>query len=200
MMAEVTRQLAACGDAATVAKQLRAALPDLATIQARHAAVDDVVSFLTASEERWAVTTQTLISDLSGETSEREMQLELLDDLLAWAAQEAVQKNNNILEILLQFFHLATTRLGEAGDMRRWLKWGGQVLAVVHQNAALIEKKEPVETKEDEQEDSGGSRCYVVKIATLLMQLRNKLEGGDGATPDLKPVTFVWKVVVAREI
>ncbi|KAG7390123.1 hypothetical protein PHYPSEUDO_008826 [Phytophthora pseudosyringae] len=195
-MTEVTQRLAACTDAVAVATELRAALTTLAGTQDRQAVVDDVVALLTAEEVRWTFATQTLISDLSGETTEREVQLELLDALLVWAAQEAMGKKHNNLHILLLYFQLAVTSLGDGGDGKRWLKWGDQVLAVVHQNAALIVEQETPTGGES----SKGWRRYVVKMATLLMQLRNKLEGGDNATPDLKTVTFVWKVVWSRNL
>ncbi|KAG6579818.1 uncharacterized protein IUM83_11500 [Phytophthora cinnamomi] len=168
-MTEVTRRLASCSDAAAVAAELRVALPDLASSQDRQAAVGDVVAFLTAVAERWTAATRTLISEISGDTSGCDVHLELLDALLAWAAQESVEVNPDILEILHQYFQVATRRLGDGGDTRRWLKWGDQVLAVVHKNAALMETQGALE-------------------------LRNKIEGGDGATPDLKTATFVWKV------
>ncbi|KAG2782415.1 hypothetical protein PC129_g1630 [Phytophthora cactorum] len=193
MAAEVTERLAACADAIAVVAELRSILFDLAGTQARQAALDEAVVFLTASEERWTLATETLISDLSGNLSERDVQLELLDALLVWATREPAEKNQTVLEILLQFFELALTSLGDNEGGKRWLKWGDQVLAVVHQNAALIEKQESLGSGEEIGEESEGWRSYVVNIAVLLLQLRNKLEGDDDATPDLKTVTFVWK-------
>ncbi|KAG6973398.1 hypothetical protein JG687_00000906 [Phytophthora cactorum] len=198
MAAEVTERLAACADAIAVVAELRSILFDLAGTQARQAALDEAVVFLTASEERWTLATETLISDLSGNLSERDVQLELLDALLVWATREPAEKNQTVLEILLQFFELALTSLGDNEGGKRWLKWGDQVLAVVHQNAALIEKQESLGSGEEIGEESEGWRSYVVNIAVLLLQLRNKLEGDDDATPDLKTVTFVWKVMAVE--
>lgn len=172
-MTEVARRLAACSDAAAVAAELHAALPDLAGAQDRSAAVDDVVAFLTAEEGRWAAATQTLISELRGETPACDALLELLDALLAWAAQEQVQIDHGILDVLQQYFQVATRRLGDGGDVRRWLKWGDQVLAVVHRNAALMGSEQGLEAEKD----SVRRRSYVVELAASLLQLRNKVEG-----------------------
>ncbi|POM61087.1 hypothetical protein PHPALM_29952 [Phytophthora palmivora] len=192
-MANVMNRLAACADDAAIMTELRAILCGLAGTEGRRATLDEMAAFLTATEERWTLATQTLISDLSGEAH---AQFELLDTLLAWATQETVDKNDTILETLILFFQVATMRLGDAGGVQRWLQWGDQVLAVVHQNAALMEEQKPQETEEKADEGIEGLRCNVVKIASLLMQLRDKLEEDDDATPDLKMVTFVWKVVV----
>ncbi|ETP10104.1 hypothetical protein, variant [Phytophthora nicotianae CJ01A1] len=194
-MAEVTQRLAACADDLAVVTELRSVLAGLASTQDRRAVVDETVSFLTASEERCARATKALISDLSEKTLEREVQLELLDALLVWATQKLVDENHEVLEILLPFFQLAVTSLGDAGGGKRWLKWGDQVLAVVHQNAALIEKQESLETGEETNESSERWSRYVVKIATLLLQLRNKMEGNDDTALELKTATFVWKNV-----
>ncbi|CAI5705633.1 unnamed protein product [Peronospora effusa] len=195
-MAEVTQRLAACADDVAVATELRAALRDLASIEDHKAALDDVVAFVTASENRWITVTQTFISDFRENALEDEIKLKLLDALLVWIVQEKVQKNHKILGTLLQFFQLAIRRLGGAGDMRRWLKWGDHVLDLVYQTAALLKNQESFEAEDEAPEDFEGLRCYVVKIATLLMQLRNKIEGDDDVKPDLKTMTFIWKVVV----
>ena len=194
-MAEVTQRLAACVDNAAVATELRAALRDLASIDDHKAALDDVVAFVTASEDRWSTVTQSFISDFRGDASVDEIQLKLLDALLAWMKQEKVQIKHTILDILLQFFQLAIHRLGDAGDMRRWLEWGNQVLELTYQNAALFKNQEPLESGNEAQEDCKRWRCYVVKIATLLMHLRNKIEEGDDVKINLKAMTFIWKVV-----
>uniref|UniRef100_H3HB14 Uncharacterized protein n=1 Tax=Phytophthora ramorum TaxID=164328 RepID=H3HB14_PHYRM len=192
-MGKVTQRLAGCTDAAAIAAELRAALPTLAATEDRQAAVDDVAVFLTAEEEHWRVAMLTLISELSGDDQDCNVHMELLDVLLTWAAQETVQKNHDILETLLMLFNLVITRLGDGGDGRSWLKWGDQVLAVVHQSAVLLEKQELLERAKGEEEVK---KC-VVKIAALLLHLRNRIESDDSATPDLKTVTFVWKVVAA---
>ncbi|KAL4176441.1 hypothetical protein KRP22_001383 [Phytophthora ramorum] len=188
-MGKVTQRLAGCTDAAAIAAELRAALPTLAATEDRQAAVDDVAVFLTAEEEHWRVAMLTLISELSGDDQDCNVHMELLDVLLTWAAQETVQKNHDILETLLMLFNLVITRLGDGGDGRSWLKWGDQVLAVVHQSAVLLEKQELLERAKGEEEVK---KC-VVKIAALLLHLRNRIESDDSATPDLKTVTFVWK-------
>ncbi|CAI5720739.1 unnamed protein product [Peronospora destructor] len=195
-MADVTQRLAACVDDTAVATELRAALQDLASIEDHKAALDDVVAFVTASEDRWSTIAQTFVSDFREDTSEDEIQLKLLDALLVWIVQEKVQMNHKIFSILLQFFELAIRHLGGAGDMRRWFKWGDQVLNLVYQNATLLKDQEPLEAEDEAQQDFEGLRCYVVKIAMLLMQLRNKIERSDDVKSDLKTVTFIWKVVV----
>ncbi|KAI9997889.1 hypothetical protein PInf_002146 [Phytophthora infestans] len=189
-MVEVAQRLAACTDALAVATELRTILSDLATTHDRRAALNEVVAFLAASEEHWTVATKSLIADLSGDLSAREVQLELLDALLVWATQESTGGNHKVLTILFQCFQLAVTGLGDAGGGKRWLKWGDQVLTAVHQNAALIEQQKSVEGKN---EADRGWRSYLMNVAALLLQLRNKLEADDDATPDLKTVTFVWK-------
>ncbi|KAG1705248.1 hypothetical protein DVH05_004180 [Phytophthora capsici] len=187
-------RLSSCTDAAGVATELRTVLSDLADVQDHQEALNEVVTFLTAEEEeRWTFVAQTLISDLSGESSIREVEVELLDELLTWMAQETVEKNPKVFELLLQFFQFSLTSLEDPGDGKRWTKWGEQVLAVVYQNTALIEKQKSLSGEEDTHAVLDGFNSYVVKIATLLMQLRNKLEG-DEASTDLKTVTFVWKV------
>ncbi|KAI9990266.1 hypothetical protein PInf_021076 [Phytophthora infestans] len=189
-MVEVAQRLAACTDALAVATELRTILSDLATTHDRRAALNEVVAFLAASEEHWTVATKSLFADLSGDLSAREVQLELLDALLVWATQESTGGNHKVLTILFQCFQLAVTGLGDAGGGKRWLKWGDEVLTAVHQNAALIEQQKSVEGKN---EADRGWRSYLMNVAALLLQLRNKLEADDDATPDLKTVTFVWK-------
>jgi hypothetical protein len=193
-MFEVTARLAACTDAAAIAAELRVSLPDLAASQDVQAAVTDVAAFLMASEERWTCVMQSFLSDLKGEGICQDVQVELLDALLVRAAQETVEKNRSIMHMLLQAFQLVVTRLGGSGDRRRWLKWGDLVLAVVHKNAANMENREATEDAKGEAAAPVGSRSGVVKMTVMLMQLRDEVEGGDGATPDLKVVTFVWKV------
>ncbi|OWZ10627.1 hypothetical protein PHMEG_00016490 [Phytophthora megakarya] len=192
-MTEVVKRLTACTDAADLLSELRVVLSDLAGSQDIQAVVQSVAAFLTTTEERWTLATQTLISDLSRYTSECVVQLELLDALLTWAAQETVEKNHGILEILLQLFQVAITRLVHSGDSQRWIKWGEQVLAVVHQNSALMENQNLLETGEAAEEGSERPRSYVVEIAMLLMQLRKTVERDDDVTPELKTVTFIWK-------
>ncbi|KAE8997811.1 hypothetical protein PR001_g19490 [Phytophthora rubi] len=184
-MTEVVRRLAACSDAVAVAAELRAALPDLANAQDVPAVVSDVVAFLTTEGERWTAATQTLISEISEDSPPSDVHLELLDALLLWATQETVEVNHEILEILQQYFEVATRRLGDGGDVRRWIKWGDQVLTLVLKNAAPMDL--------EVEDHTGRRRNYVVELAVLLLQLRNKVEGGDDATPDLKTATFVWK-------
>ncbi|GMF11854.1 unnamed protein product [Phytophthora lilii] len=185
-MAEAMRRLAACADAGAVATELRALLPDLAASEDRQAAVDDVVTFLTAEQERWTAATQTLISEISEVELAREMQLDLLDALLGWIAQQHVERNDNMLGMLIQFFQLVTSRLGDGGAaQQRWVKWGDQVLSVVFKTGALETRKEG--------KDSSAAESCVVKTVVLLMKLRNKVEGSDDVTPDFKTATFVWK-------
>ncbi|KAE9025680.1 hypothetical protein PF005_g5775 [Phytophthora fragariae] len=184
-MTEVVRRLADCSDAVAVAAELRAALPDLANAQDVPAVVSDVVAFLTTEGERWTAATQTLISEISEDSPPSDVHLELLDALLLWATQKTVEVNHEILEILQQYFEVATGRLGDGGDVRRWIKWGDQVLTLVLKNAAPMDL--------EVEDHTGRRRNYVVELAVLLLQLRNKVEGGDDATPDLKTATFVWK-------
>ncbi|CAH0482280.1 unnamed protein product [Peronospora belbahrii] len=192
-MANVTRRLSTCVDAGAIAMELRTFLPGLIHSKNKEAVLDEVVAFLTASEDRWTTVTKTLISDLSGDSSEHEILLQLLDRLLSWTMQEGLQKKNRIRRIVLQFFQHAIRRLGDARDTQRWLKWGDQVLAFVYQNAALLTNPKRLKTREQPQEDVGELRCCVVNIVTLLMQLRNQVEGGDDVTHDLKTSTFIWK-------
>ncbi|GMF24530.1 unnamed protein product [Phytophthora fragariaefolia] len=197
-MAEAARRLAACSDAGAIAAELRAILPGLSDAQDRRAAVDDVVAVLVAERELCAAATQTLFSEISGDLSAREVHLELLDAVLGWATQEAVEQGHWVLEILQQYFQVATRRLGDGGDVRRWLKWGDQVLEVVHKNAALLETWETQRTGEGVEKSCAAWRNCVVALASSLLQLSSKVEGGEGATPDLKTVTFVWKVGLDR--
>ncbi|KAE9249743.1 hypothetical protein PF004_g3258 [Phytophthora fragariae] len=184
-MTEVVRRLADCSDAVAVAAELRAALPDLANAQDVPAVVSDVVAFLTTEGERRTAATQTLISEISEDSPPSDVHLELLDALLLWATQKTVEVNHEILEILQQYFEVATGRLGDGGDVRRWIKWGDQVLTLVLKKAAPMDL--------EVEDHTGRRRNYVVELAVLLLQLRNKVEGGDDATPDLKTATFVWK-------
>uniref|UniRef100_M4BZM7 Uncharacterized protein n=1 Tax=Hyaloperonospora arabidopsidis (strain Emoy2) TaxID=559515 RepID=M4BZM7_HYAAE len=136
---------------------------------------------------------QMLISYLSDKASGCEVQRKLLDTLLAWIAQESVQQIDAVIDVLLQLFQCATTRIDDGGDVRRWLQLGDQVLAIWRQNTALLKQQESMEIEQRVRVDCGESRGYLVKIASLLMQLREKGVTEDNATRDLRLETFVWK-------
>ncbi|CAI5742647.1 unnamed protein product [Hyaloperonospora brassicae] len=149
-----------------------------------------------AAEERCVAGIRMLISDLSEASSECELQLKLLGALLAWAAQKAVEKIDVMIDVQLQCLQLVSARLGDGRDVRRWLHLGDQVLAALRHNAALLVKQDSQDTGNEARVDCGESRRYMVKIASILMQLREKVATADNTLRDLKIETFVWKNVV----
>ena len=194
----MTRPRATNADAVTVAAELRACLSGVASAPDQQAAVDDAVAFVTAVEERCAAGIRMLISDISEASSEREVQLKLLGALLDWAANQTVEQTDAMIDVQLQCLQLVSARLGDGRDVRRWLQLGDQVLAALRHNAALLVKQDPQDNGNEARVDSGESRRYMVKIASILMQLREKVATADNTLRDLKIETFVWKVRIAR--
>ncbi|TDH70770.1 hypothetical protein CCR75_001160 [Bremia lactucae] len=187
-MSSVTEQLIACADASAIISTLKSFLTESADIQDRQASINEIMTFLMASKER-KVLIRTLISDYSETNVEHDVQLELLETLLRSMMQESIKNNHTNLEILLSFFQLAVARLSAIGSGNRWIKWGECVLTVVYQNAKFLQNLIHISDKVEKNQWI----AFVIRLATLLLQLRHTLDGHDDANPEFKTLTFVWK-------
>ncbi|KAL8009234.1 hypothetical protein Plhal703r1_c01g0002031 [Plasmopara halstedii] len=194
-MVNLSQQLAACADTSAVIAELGALVTSLTCFQDREKAINDIVAILTTSEERWTSVVMTLLSDLSKDSLEREVQLVLLDGLLSWMTPDKMHLNHKVMQILLQYLRIATTNLGNDEGGKRWLKWGNKVLALVHHNASFIANLDPSKDGSKTEKESLGWTDCIVNIVLMLMELHNKLEERDDGPPDLKVETFVWKNV-----
>lgn len=180
-MTKFVEKLAACSTD-TLGTELRAVLPQLSASGDPDAAVRDVAALLAADQARWRAGADCLITYLSENGSERVV-LELLDVLVAAPEADVLKQDNQ--ETLLAFFRAATTGIGAGGELKRYLKWGEQVLSAVFNTAEQMQ--------DSCDDDKAGKREIVVGVAASLLQLRNTLVEKEASTPDLKIETFIWK-------